>query len=67
LLQKYDIIIFSLFAREHLDFWFPLGYLETDVIIRDYPPTDKRPDGGFYPFAGSPVQTSALKPITDLL
>lgn len=67
LLQKYDIVIFSLFAREHLDYWFPLGYLETDIIINHYPPTNKRPDGGYYPFAGSPVPTSALKPITDLL
>ena len=67
LLHKYDLVIFSLFAREHLDYWFPIGYLETSVIVNNYPPTKKRPDGGVYPFSGSPVPTSLLKPIQDLL
>jgi hypothetical protein len=67
LLKKYDIVIFSLFAREHLDYWFPIGYLETEFIIKNYPPTKERPDGGYYQFAGCPVPTSILKPITDLI
>ena len=61
------MVIFSLFARENLDFWFPVGYLETDIIIKNYPPTKIRPDGGFYPFAASPVPISVLKPIKNLL
>lgn len=67
LLKKYDIVIFSLFIREKTDIWYPIGYLETKIIIDKYPPTSKRPDGGIYPFAASPVPTSLLKPITDLL
>ncbi|WP_282042699.1 hypothetical protein [Winogradskyella flava] len=67
LLKKYDIVIFSLFAREHLDFWFPIGYLETSHIINNYPPGKARPDGGTYPFSGCPVPTSVLKPIEQLI
>ena len=66
LLNKYDIIIFSLFVREHLDYWFPIGYIETNVIMEKYKPTFKRPDGGKYPFAASAVPTSILKPIEQL-
>jgi len=67
LLNKYDIVIFSLFAREHKDYWFPIGYLETETIIKNYPPANQRPDGGEYPFAGCPIPTSVLKPIAYLL
>jgi len=67
LLSKYDIVIFSFFIRNNTSFWYPIGYLETDFILEKYPPTYKRPDGGNYPFAGSPVPTSILKPIKDLL
>ena len=67
LLSKYDIVIFGIFIREQLDYWYPIGYLETETIIRDYPPTYKRPDGGTYPFPGSPIPTSILKPFENLL
>lgn len=67
LLPKYDIVIFGLFIRNQLDFWHSIGYIETKVIIEKYPPTDKRPDGGSYPFAGSPVPTSILKPLKNLI
>ena len=67
LLKKYDIVIFSLFAREHLDYWFPIGYIETKYIIENYPPTINRPDGGKYPFSASAIPTSILKPVTDLI
>ena len=67
LLKKYDIVIFSLFAREHLDYWFPIGYIETEHIIKNYPPTINRPDGGKYPFSASAIPTSILKPISDLI
>lgn len=67
LLNKYDIVIFSLFIRNKLDYWYPIGYLETDYIMKNYLPTYKRPDGGNYPSSGSPVPTSKLKPIKDLL
>lgn len=67
LLQKYDIVIFSLFARDHYKYWFPIGYLETKTIIKSYPPTTIRPDGnGKYPFSACPIPTSILKPISDL-
>jgi hypothetical protein len=67
LLNKYDIVIFSLFAREHPDYWFPIGYLETKHILENYEPTIDRPDGGRYPFPASPVPTSILRPISDLM
>ena len=67
LLFKYDLVIFGLFIRNKLDYWYPIGFLETKIIINNHPPTFKRPDGGNYPFSGSPVPTSTLKPITDLL
>ena len=67
LLNKYDIVIFSLIAREYMDYWFPIGYLETKTILNKYPPTRLRPDGGYYPFPGSPIRTSHLKPINDLI
>ena len=67
LLKKYDLVIFSLFAREHLDYWFPIGYIETAEIIEKYPPAKLRPDGGEYPFSGCPVPTSVLKPLDNLI
>lgn len=67
LLEKYDLVIFSLFARDKYQHWFPIGYLETETILQCYPPTKKRPDGGEYPFSGSPIPTSILKPVKDLL
>jgi len=66
LLKKYDIVIFSLFIRNQLDYWYPIGYTDTKIIIDNYPPTYKRPDGGNYPFSGSPVPTSILKPLIEL-
>ena len=41
--------------------------LETKIILDNYQPTYKRPDGGSYPFPGSPVPTSILKPLSNLL
>lgn len=67
LLAKYDLVIFSLFVRGNLDFWYPIGYIDSNTIIKNYPPTFYRPDGGTYPYPGSPVPTSILKPITDLI
>jgi hypothetical protein len=67
LLNKYDIIIFGLIVRNNLDYWYPIGFIETSIIINNYPPTTKRPDGGHYPFAASPVPTSILKPFSDLI
>ena len=66
LLKKYDLVIFSLFIRNQLDYWYPIGYIDTKTIIDNYPPTYKRPDGGNYPFPGSPVPTSILKPLSEL-
>lgn len=67
LLSKYDIVIFGLFIRNQMDFWHPIGFLDTKIITEKYPPTYKRPDGGNYPFPGSPVPTSILKPLENLL
>ena len=67
LLNKYDIVIFGLFFRDKIDYWHPIGYLETKIILDNYLPTFIRPDGGSYPFAGSPVPTSILKPIKEFL
>ncbi len=67
LLLQYDFVTFGLFFRESLDFWYPIGYLETAPIVKNYPPTNKRPDGEAYPFPGSPVPTSLLRPFHELL
>jgi len=66
LLAKYDIVVFGFFIRKQLTYWYPIGYIESRTIVENYPPTFKRPDGGSYPFPGSPVPTSILKPISDL-
>ncbi|TCD10392.1 hypothetical protein EZ449_08550 [Pedobacter frigidisoli] len=67
LLSKYDIVIFGFFIRDEVDFWYPMGYIETEIILKNYPPTVNRSDGGKYPFAGSPIPTSILKPFSDLV
>ncbi|MFD3408903.1 hypothetical protein SKC37_09565 [Aquirufa sp. HETE-83D] len=66
LLSKYDLVIFGMFIRDQVDYWHPIGFIETKVIIEKYPPTYRRPDGGNYPFPGSPVPTSILQPIENL-
>lgn len=67
LLTKYDIVIFSLFIRNAYSKWYPIGYLETEYILKSFKATKQRPDGGYYPFSAAPVKTSALKNIEDLL
>lgn len=67
LLSKYDIVIFGLFIRDDLSKWYPIGYIESKVILEHYLPTFERPDGGRYPFPASPIPTSILKPIHDLM
>lgn len=67
LLKKYDVVVFSFFIRDRIDRWFPIGWLESKTIIEKYPPSFDRPDGGKYPFSGSPVKTSDLKPMYALL
>lgn len=66
LLYKYDKVIFGLCIRNQMDYWYPIGYMDTADIINDFPPTSQRPDGGKYPFPGSPVPTSMLKPLDEL-
>lgn len=61
LLEKYDYVFFGLFIREEMDYWYPIGIIDTQTILRDYPATIFRPDGNRYPFPGSPVPTSILK------
>ena len=66
LLHKYDLIIFGLFIRERLDFWYPIGYLKTNYILHNYKWTYKRPDGGKYPFPATPVHTSKINDIKGI-
>lgn len=67
LLPKYDIVIFGMFIREMLDYWYPIGYIETSNIVKNYPPTESKPYGGKYPFPGSPVPISVLKSVKKLI
>jgi hypothetical protein len=67
LLSKYEIVIFGLFIRGDTEYWHSIGYTETSEIINKYQPTYNRADGGNYPFPGSPVPTSILKPIENLI
>jgi hypothetical protein len=60
-------VIFGLFIRGSFEDWFPIGYIESKLITDNYPPTTQRPYGGYYPFAGSPVPNSKLKPFEDLI
>lgn len=66
LLKKYEIVIFGALIKNSFDKWYPLGWIETDFILKEYNPTNKRPDGGLYPFAAYPIRTSQLCSI-DLL
>ena len=67
LLPKYDIVIFGAFKRDDYTKWYPIGYLETEIILRNYKATNIRPDGGYYPISGMPIKTSDLKDIDLLL
>ncbi|WP_312396869.1 hypothetical protein [Chryseobacterium sp.] len=66
-LDKYDWIFFGLFIREEMDYWYPIGIIDTKTIIRDYPATIFRPDGKRYPFPGSPIPTSILQDYKTLI
>jgi hypothetical protein len=66
LLSKYDIVFFGLIDRESLDYWYPIGWIETSKILGGYSSTTKRPDGGSYPFEAFPIKTSELKDIKEL-
>lgn len=67
LLNKYDIIIFGAFERGNYNKWYPLGYMESSIILKEYRITHRRPDGGNYPFPGLPIHTSRLKKIESLM
>lgn len=66
LLNNYDIVIFGVFDRDDLTKWFPIGWLETEYILKNYEVTRKRPDGNFYPYAALPIKTSDLRPMKSL-
>jgi hypothetical protein len=66
LLKKYDVVIFGLVDRDKLDFWYPVGWIESKKILADYSATNQRPDGGKYPFSALPIRTSELKDINKL-
>ncbi len=66
LLKKYDIVIFSLFIREDMDYWYPIGYIESNLILEKYPVRTHNPSGARYPSPASAIPTSHLKPISNL-
>lgn len=65
LLKKYDIVIFSLFIREDMDYWYPIGYLESKIILENYPVRTHNPSGAKYPSPASAIPNSHLKPISN--
>ena len=67
LLGKYDYIFFGLFIREQMDFWYPIGIIDSSTVIKNYPATIFRPDGNRYPFPASPIPTSILKDYRALI
>ena len=56
LMTKYDIVLFGIFVREHTEYWYPLGYIETKEILKNYKPTINRPDGGKYHYEALPIK-----------
>ena len=67
LLNKYDFVIFGLFVRGKLDYWYPIGCIDASTVINSYKPTYLKPYGGRYPFPASRVPNSMLKTISSLL
>ena len=67
LLSKYNIVVFGAFKRGDYSKWYPIGYQYTNYLISNYKITNKRPDGGLYPFSALPIKTSCLLDIKDLL
>ena len=67
LLNKYDIVLFGIFVREHPQYWYPLGYIETKTILNNYKPTINRPDGGKYHYEAIPIKNSDLKEVKNLI
>ncbi|MEC4114957.1 hypothetical protein VSO92_12675 [Myroides pelagicus] len=67
LLGKYDYVLFGLFIREEMDYWYPIGIIDTKTVLDKYPATIYRPDGNRYPFPGSPIPTSILSDYKILL
>lgn len=65
LLPKYNLVIFGCFLRGDLSKWFPIGYLETDIILQNFSIS-----GGNFNTQVTPtlkVNTSDLKPIKNLV
>lgn len=67
LLTHYDIVVFGVVIRENMNAWYPIGYIEASKIRENYSPTKNSPYGSTYPFAGYPIRTSDLKPISELM
>ena len=67
LLKKYDIVIFGTFLRGDYRKWYPIGWIETKKILREYSITEKTPYGGTYPTLVLPIKTSDLKDIELLI
>ena len=67
LLKKYDHVIFGLMVRGKLDYWYPIGCIDSNTVLKNFKPTYRKPYGGQYPFPASRVPNSILKPLTTLL
>lgn len=66
LLEHYDYVIWGAFPRGLYNWWYPLGYLEAEYILRNYAVTDRSPFGGRYPDPCVNVHHSRLKDICGL-
>ena len=61
ILNKYDAVLFGMFARGNLNYWCAIGWIETAEILRHYPPTRETPYG-----LCSSIPNSKLKNIKEL-
>jgi len=50
-----------------INYSYPIGWLKTAAILKNYEITDDRTDGGKYPFAALPIRTSELKDVAELI
>lgn len=67
LLKKYDIVIFGTFLRGDNNKWYPIGWIKTKKILREYSITEETPYGRTYPTQVLPIKTSDLKDIELLI
>lgn len=67
LLNHYKYVVFGGFVRDRYNKWYPLGYLDANIILERYEPTSEAPFGGRYLSPAVPIRTSELGRITQLM